>query len=193
MKTAFWLPSLLCLATILPDAGADPLDDRIAEMKSGGAAGDPAKLQNDVQAGLSKAGAVYRTAMVNDYLFQVKASIVDEENHGGWPCRSTLVYTASTRRALTSGLKSRFEQKPDAMVAYALICPAIYAKDDVLLNRALDYLRKNDPFLHQRAQLHMNVFWVPFINELLSRQRPSAATGKKDLKELDDPFSVLPR
>ena len=128
--------------------------------------------------------------MVDAYVSQVKASIVDEENHGGWPCRSWLVAQVSPRRIVTSSLKSRFERTPDAITAYAVICPAIYAKDDVLMNKALEYLKKYDPFLYEHAQAKMEAFWLPFVRDIQKRQTPPSKGAKV---ETDDPTSVLPR
>lgn len=189
MKTTFGLVVWLCLSSCAALVRADPLDDLIAARKSGGTRVDPAKQQATVQAGLSRASSAHASAMANSYLAQVKSSIIDPDNHGGWPCRSSLVYQPTMRRTLTAILKARFERQPDPIVAYAVICPAIYERNPELMNRAIDYLKKHDPFLHDLAQEQMSTFWLPFISNALKRQTPV----KKDVDAKDDPFSVLPR
>ena len=91
MKTTLRLIALLGLTSSTALVYADPLDDLIADRKSGVTRVDPAKQQATVQAGLSRASSAHASAMANSYLAQVKSSIVDPENHGGWPCRSSLV------------------------------------------------------------------------------------------------------
>jgi len=189
MKTPFRLVALLGLSALTTVVYADPLDDLIADRKSGVTRVDPAKQQATLQAGLSRASSAHAGAMANSYLAQVKSSIIDPENHGGWPCRSSLVFQPTTRRMLTAILKSRFERQPDAILAYAVICPAIYERNTELMDRAIDYLKKNDPFLHDLAQEQMSSFWLPFISTALRKQAPA----KKDVEAKDDPFSVLPR
>lgn len=189
MKTTLRLIALLCLSANTALVYADPLDDLIADRKSGVTRVDPAKQQATVQTGLSRASSAHASAMANSYLAQVKSSIVDPENHGGWPCRSSLVYQPTMRRTLTAILKSRFERQPDAITAYAVICPAIYERNHELMNRAIDYLKKHDLFLHDLAQEQMAAFWLPFISNVLKKQSPV----KKDVEAKDDPFSVLPR
>lgn len=189
MKTTLRLAALLCLSSTTALVYADPLDDLIADRKSGVTRIDPAQQQATVQAGLSRASSAHANAMANSYLAQVKSSIIDPENHGGWPCRSSLVYQPTTRRTLTAILKARFERQPDAITAYAVICPAIYERNNELLNRAIDYLKKHDPFLHDLAQEQMAAFWLPFISNVLKKQVPA----KKNVDAKDDPFSVLPR
>lgn len=188
MKTILWSAGF-CLVLFSPTARADALDTLIAELRSGSKTASAETSQDIVQRSLAGASAAYHDALANSYLTQVKASIVDEANHGGWPCRSSLIYQPSTRTSVTAALKRRFERTPDAMVAYALICPALYAKDEVLLQRALAYLEVYDAFLHQRAQASLPTFWQPFIASALKRQTPKPAAPLSK----DDPFSVLPR
>ena len=191
MKTTPWLACVVCLACAVPALRADQIDDLLSRMRSGAPPLDSTTQNQVVQSALSRTSSAHARAIADAYIAQVKASIVDDANHGGWPCRSWLVYQATPRRTLTSVLKSRFDSNPDAILAYALICPAIYAKDDALMNRALDYLKKFDPFLHQHAQTRMAQFWLPFIRDVQKRQ---PASSPKDAKaEKDDPFSVLPR
>ncbi len=190
MKTRCRIAAVLGFVLAAPSGRADPLDELIADVKSGVAPIDPAKRQATVQAGLGRASGSYANAMVDSYIAQVKASIIDPENHGGWPCRSALVYQPTTRRTLTAILRSRFERKPDAIIAYAILCPAIYERNDELLTRALNFLKVNDPFLHDHAQARLATFWLPFINQALKKQTP---TPKQTKESKDDPFSVLPR
>lgn len=161
----------------------DPLDEIISARRRGEPPGDANAEQEAIQKRLVTTSNAEHTAMTNAYLAQVKASIIDPEHHAGWPCRSWLVYQPTPRRQITPILKLRFERTPDAMLAYAVICPALYAKDEALLNRALAYLEKNDPFLHQRANEQMKSFWMSFIADALKRQTPTSkqANAEKDL------------
>ncbi len=189
MKTAVCFSPLFFLALLTPVVGADALDELIADKKAGVTRLDPATQQTIVRAGLSRASSAHANAMADSYLAQVKASIVDPQNHGGWPCRSTLVYSPTMRRSLFAILRARFERKPDAMLAYALICPTIFERNEELMTRALNYLRANDSFLHDHAQERMKSFWLPFISNALKKQ----TSVKKEVEAKDDPFSVLPR
>ena len=180
---------MLVVCVLAPAATApaprppDPLDEIISARRRGDLPGDPNAEQDAIQKRLSTAATAERTAMTNAYLAQVKASIIDPENHGGWPCRSWLVVQSTPRRMITPLLKTRFERTPDAGLAFAVICPALYAKDEALLNRALAYLEKNDPFLHQLANQQMKSFWMPFIADMLRKQTPASkqANAEKDL------------
>ena len=188
MKNVLWAVWLLVQAILSPTVcAADALDGFMEEVRNGGGAVDSDAAQRAIQARLAKDSTVFGNAIAESYLGQVKASVIDPDRHGGWPCRSSFVYYSNTRRALTLALNARFKHRPDAFLAYALICPALYAKDDAMLNTALDFLRKNDPFLHQLAQSNMGKFWLPFITSTQKKQAPAAAPAK------DDPLSLLSR
>ena len=169
---------------------ADPADDVINQMRSG------AKFLTErdrVQAArdtINPSLTAYNTAVVNAYVAQVKASIIDEQNHGGWPVRSWLITGTSSRNALLSALKYRMERSPEVIIAYAAICPALYADDQVLLRRALDYLEKYDPFLHEHARSKLKDYWQPYLAEVNSKKAP---TAKGPRKEKENPLSILPR
>ena len=188
--------SLLGLALLPSAMRADQLDDLIAAMKSDAPPPPPERVQEKIQEGLRTTSSAVSTAIANSYLAQVKASILDEANHGGWPCRSTYVYTPNYRSVLTQRLRFRFDQQPSPILAYAIICPAIYAQDNALLERALAYLKENDAFLSSRAESQMREFWLPFITSVLKRQTPPTKAAFKDptapKNPSDDPFSVLP-
>ena len=181
---------LVFAGVLLPVARADQIDDLISRLRAGAGPLEPAAQNQIVQAALSKTSSAQSKALADAYISQIKASIVDEENHGGWPCRSWLVVQATPRRIVTASLKGRFERTPDAITAYAMICPAIYANDDLLVNKALEYLKRFDPFLYEHAQAKMATFWLPFIRDIQRKQTPSTKGAKV---EKDDPTSVLPR
>lgn len=190
MKNSFqlgwrwWLIFSGCVLAVAATAPRppDPLDEIISGMRQGKSRGNPASEQEAIQKSLATTSSAESTALTNAYLAQVKASIIDLENHGGWPCRSWLVVQSTPRRMITPTLRLRFERTPDAILAFAMICPALYAKDDVLLERALDYLEKNDPFLHRLANEQMKSFWMPFIADVLRKQTPA---GKQPNAEKD--------
>ncbi len=188
IKNLVWAVWFLAQAILSPTiCAADALDGLMQGMRNEGGVADADAAQRAIQARLAKDSSVLGNAIAESYLGQVKASVIDPDRHGGWPCRSSLVYNSSTRRTLTLALNARFKHRPDAFLAYALICPALYAKDDAMLNTALNYLRKNDPFLHQLAQSNMGKFWLPFITNTQKKQAPATAPAK------DDPLSLLAR
>lgn len=180
MKTTAILASLFCLSIIRPLAGADPLDRLVDETRRSEPTTAPEDRQQVIQKGLAAGSGALRTALANDYLTQVKASIIDPENHGGWPCRSWLIYEPALRRQLTPTLTARFDKKPDPTLAYALICPALFHQNEALLSRVLEYLRKNDRFLHDLAQTNLKQHWRPFIANVLKRQTPATKQSKAD-------------
>ncbi|HTQ32103.1 MAG TPA: hypothetical protein VMI53_12910 [Opitutaceae bacterium] len=160
-----------CLAFCASLVRADRLDDLIAGLRSGAITSvDPDKRAEILKSSGQEALKAYNESMVNLYLWEIKASIVDEENHGGWPYRSFLIYDSVLRSSLTKALKARYEDKPDSILAYACICPAIYAGDDKQVADLESYLKQNDSFLYDREQAGVDKFWRPFIKSVLDEQ-----------------------
>ena len=179
---------LLCLGGAC--LHADPADDVINQMRMGAKSLTERDRVQAARDTINPSITAYNTAVVNAYVAQVKASIIDEQNHGGWPVRSWLITGTSSRNALLSALKYRMERSPEIILAYAAICPALYADDQVLLRRALDYLEKYDPFLHEHARNKLKGYWEPYIAEANRKKTP---TTKGSKKEKADPLSILPR
>ena len=162
MKTAFiFLASALCLGIFTPRARADKLDDMIAAMRNGAAA--PADKKEIMKTMGVAAQKTFADSIADMYLLEVKFSIIDSENNGGWPYRSFLVEEDPVlRNELTKALEERYKGKPDPILAYALICPAIYADDAALVDRLHEYLKDNDPFLYKLEQAHIDKYWRPY-------------------------------
>lgn len=174
MKTKkTFLAMAACLAFFAPSIHADRLDDLIAGLRSGAITSVDADKRAEILKSTGKAASdAYNESMVNLYLWEIKASIVDPENHGGWPYRSFLVYTPDLRSSLTKALKARYEDKPDPILAYARICPAIYAGDDQAVAGLESYLKENDSFLYDHEQADIDKYWRPFIKSVLDEQTP---------------------
>ena len=172
MKTSKILFALAtCLAFSAPLLRADRLDDLVAGLRSGAITSvDPAKRAEILKSTGETANNAFHESMVNLYLWEIKASIVDSDNHGGWPYRSFIVYDPDLRGSLTKALKARYEDKPDPVLAYARICPAIYAGDDQAVAGLESYLKQNDSFLYDREQAEVDKYWRPFIKSVLDEQ-----------------------
>lgn len=166
-----------CLLVAPARVTANSLDDLIAGLRSGAVkAIDPVRRQAIFDETNKVANEKYQSGLVALYLCEVKRSIVDPEDDGGWPYRSfMLVDDVDLRHDLTEALTKRFTATPDAIGAYALICPAIYAGDEGLVARCVAYLQKNDRFLFQRAEANMDKYWRPWIQAALRRQTQKSA------------------
>jgi hypothetical protein len=177
-KTPILLTLASCLALWLPQSQADQLDDLIAGMRKGVTvdAGQKAETIKTAQATASNS---YLESIVNLYLCEIKASIIDPDNNNGWPCRSFLLEGNPTlRKHLTKALKDRFEEKPDSILVYAAICPSIYAGDDKLVDRLQTYLKDHDSFLFDFEQGQVDQYWRPYIKGVLAKEAASTKTEK---------------
>ncbi len=76
------------------------------------------------------------------YIGQVKAALLDQENHGGWPFRSTVIYSEPGRSKTISQLLARLDAKPDRTVetAFALLAPSVIANNETAFRRAYTIL-----------------------------------------------------
>jgi hypothetical protein len=179
MKNA---PIILAFASYLllcaSPARADQLDDLISGMRKGVTvdAGQKAEIIKTAQATASNS---YLDSIVNLYLCEIKASIIDPANNNGWPCRSFLLEgNPSLRKHLTKALKDRFEEKPDSVLVYSAICPAIYAGDDKLVDRLQSYLKDHDSFLFNFEQGQIDSYWRPYIKNVIEKEAVGNKTGK---------------
>ncbi len=84
--------------------------------------------------------------------------------------RSFLVQRPPLRGLLTKALTERFETQPDGLPAFALIRPAIYARNARLVERLQAHLRDNDPFLHQVQATQIDACWRPYIRDVLAAE-----------------------
>lgn len=161
------LASAVCLALCCAPRGrADQLDDMIAAMRNGTPA--PANRKEIMKTAGAAAGKAYTDSIVNLYLEEVKASIVDTTDNGGWPYRSFLVEDDTLlREGVAKGLRERYKEKPDPILAYALICPALYEDDAALVGRLESYLKDNDPFLFKLEQAQIAKYWRPYVGAVM--------------------------
>jgi hypothetical protein len=161
-KTSLPLALGFCFLLVAPRTQATSLDDLVAGARSGTPA--PADKNDILKAAGKAAYGAYTDTLADLYLEEIKVSIVDPDQNGGWPFRSSLIESDYySRKSLTRELNRRFDEKPDAVLAYASICPALYAGDAARIDRLERYLQANDPFLYKMEQDQIARFWRPFI------------------------------
>lgn len=190
------LASAICFAFCVPQARADQLDDMIAAMRKGTPA--PANRKEILKTIGAAAGKAYTDSIVNLYLEEVKASIIDSTNNSGWPYRSFLVEDDPLlREDVAKGLKERYKEKPDPILAYALICPALYEEDAAMVGHLERYLKDNDPYLFKLEQTQIDKYWRPYVAavmklivapQLLCKMLPYIASNGTD-RELPVQFA----
>jgi hypothetical protein len=87
------------------------------------------------------------------FLGQVKAAILDEQKHGGWPFRSGLIWEASDRATILTELRARRAQggvdRP--LIDYALVGPLVMENAGDELAAVVEELRGDSPLLARRA------------------------------------------
>jgi len=154
---------------------ADQLDDLISSIKKGVAV-DAAQRTEVIRTTGEAAFKSYCDGMATLYLQEIKTAIVDPDDNGGWPVRSFLTEGANPflRVDLTKALKERFDKKPYSVLAYALICPALYTGDDKLVDQAQSYLKDHDSFLYKMEQGQIDSYWRPYIKSVLAKEAPAA-------------------
>jgi hypothetical protein len=140
-------------------ARADQLDDMIARLRRGGTI-DPNKLSDDLSEKMGNSQhKAFEEAAANLYVQEIKLSIVAPKTQGGWPYRSFLVEDDASREMVTDTLTARFKAKPDSILAFALICPALYAGDESKVKLYESYLKGSDPFLYDMEQKDIKGYW----------------------------------
>jgi hypothetical protein len=164
-----------CLLLCASRARADQLDDLISNLKKGVAV-DADQRKAIIHATGETAFKSYCDGMAILYLQEIKTAIVDPDNNGGWPVRSFLTEGADAymRGRLANALKDRFDKKPYSVLAYALICPALYTGDDKLVDQAQSYLKDHDSFLYKMEQTQIDSYWRPYIKSVLAKEAPAA-------------------
>jgi hypothetical protein len=175
-KIPIFLALASCLVLCASRARADQLDDLISGMRKGVAV-DADKRKEIIHTTGVAAYNSYCDSMANLYLQEVKESIADPDNNGGWPVRSFLTEGADpyVRGRLTKVLKDRFDKKPYSVLAYTLICPAIYTGDGKLVDQAESYLKDHDSFLYKMEQTQVDSYWRPYIKDVLAKEAPPPA------------------
>lgn len=100
----------------------------------------------------------------SNYLRQVKRSILDPLRNGGWPWRSTYVLAGSqTQKKTYSELKAIYEKDKTPLVAYALVCPAMYVDDMKLLPELFAKIAENQPLKARFDEVYAK-FWKPRLD-----------------------------
>lgn len=80
----------------------------------------------------------------SNYLRQIKRSILDPSHNSGWPWRSPYVLTDSkTQKVTYTELKAIYEKDKSPLVAYALVCPAMYVDDMEILPELFAKIAEN--------------------------------------------------
>lgn len=98
------------------------------------------------------------------YLSQIKRSILDPVRNGGWPWRSTYVLTDSkTQKKTYSELKAIYEKNKTPLVAYALVCPAMYVDDMEILPELFAKIAENQPLKARFDEVYAK-FWEPRLD-----------------------------
>ena len=175
-KTSIILALSSCLALCAPLVRADQLDDLISSLRKGVAV-DADKRKEIIHTTGEAAFKSYCDGMATLYLQEIKTAIVDPDHNGGWPVRSFLTEGADPylRVGLTKALQDRFEKKPYSVLAYALVCPALYTGDDKLVDEAQMYLKDHDSFLYKMEQTQIDSYWRPYIKNVLAKEAPAPA------------------
>jgi hypothetical protein len=173
-KTSAFLALTSCL--FLCASRADQLDDLISSIKKG-APVDAAKRTEAIRMTSDTAFKSYCDGMATLYLQEIKTAIVDPDHNGGWPVRSFLTEGADPylRVGLAKALQDRFDKKPYPVLAYAMICPALYTANDKLVDEAQSYLKDHDSYLYKMEQAQIDSYWRPYIKNVLAREAPPPA------------------
>lgn len=174
MKTSTFFALGCALGLCFSPSRADQLDDLITDMRNGTATSvDQNQRTEMLKATHEVASKSYQDGIVDLYLWEIKASIVDPDHNGGWPDHSFLVETSpDVRKNLTKALKERFDKKPYSLLAYALVCPALYVGDDKLVKEAESYLKAHDSFLYILERDQIDQSWRRHIKEILAQEMP---------------------
>jgi hypothetical protein len=175
MKTNPVFFSVILLISTCSLARADLIDDRLAMVRQGA----PATLSESERADVIKPDLErviekWKTAEVNLYVEKVKASLIDEIHDGGWPFRCSVVESNSENRPLIyQELRRLHGESNDAIIAYSLICPALYMKDTELAAQIRSELKSKDAFLSARVEKNYDM-WKRHIDSILAKE--TAAT-----------------
>jgi len=98
------------------------------------------------------------------YLNQIKVSILDPVRNGGWPWRSTYILSDSrTQKKTYSELKAIYEKNKTPLLAFALVCPAMYVDDMELLPELFAKIAENKPLKARFDEVYAK-FWKPRLD-----------------------------
>ncbi|MFY7817723.1 MAG: hypothetical protein ACOVRB_05090 [Akkermansiaceae bacterium] len=97
------------------------------------------------------------------YLNSVKMSVISPVRHGGWPYRSSLMDNEREQRKTYNELKAIYEKNPTPMVAYALVCPAMFVNDFKILPELFKKIGEN-PYLKTHFDQVYAKQWKPRLD-----------------------------
>ncbi len=98
-------------------------DEQVAKIRRGERV-TPAEMQRS----FDEVKARTHAKIVESYLSQVKWSLINEEDHGGWPFRSQ--YLVRSPQILFDGLRKIVQDTDDPVARFALIFSALYVKNE---------------------------------------------------------------
>jgi hypothetical protein len=98
------------------------------------------------------------------YLEDVKVSILDPVKNSGWPTRSPYVMADSkTQKQTYLELKAIYEKNKTPLLAYALVCPAMYVDDMEILPELIAKIGENKPLKARFDDVYKRV-WKPRLD-----------------------------
>lgn len=160
MKTFALAAGLILVAS--PTLRADQLDDLLKKVRAGESA---APGQAESEKLLEPAFKRFGPAVGALYLAQVKASLVDPENHGGWPCRSFWLWTEPNGAPqIHAWLTQQFASKGDALYLYASLCPLIVMERQEEIPPLVEKIKARDKFLGEKVDENLK-YWKDYIRE----------------------------
>lgn len=97
------------------------------------------------------------------YLHYLKLSVIDPVQNGGWPLRSTLVTDDRGQLKTYRELKEIYDRNKTPIVAYALVCPAMYVNDFDLLPELIAKIGENK-YLKAHFDKVYASYWKPRLD-----------------------------
>lgn len=157
-----------------PSSYVFPADPAFQELFSKVLLGD--EIHGRFKDDLSKAALGYAAVQGTDverYMNQVKAAALDSRNHGGWPFRSSLIWSAEQSATMIQELKKRLEEHPEEQIEIGLCLqsPAMIAGDETTFRQALD--------MNFRAGPKVAALSVSCVNSTMS-MRGNLSPGRWD-------------
>lgn len=154
MKYNILLPAFLFF--IITSARSENLDQAVDRFLVGEKlnAGDykHIKLPSD------KAPAKIDPVLAGDeYMLEIKLSIVDPNNHCVRPLNSHLVSTVRSQKMTYLEIKARYEKNKTPLLAYALVCPALFVDDREILPELFAKIGEN-----QALKTHFDFIYMRF-------------------------------
>lgn len=156
---------LICAISLLPCAGftqAETLDQALIRLFAGETL-TPQELDaiTDKHGLEANADGVLNNGTI--YLNQVKRSILDPVRQGGWPLRSDYVHEEREQVKTYRELKVIYEKQKTPVVAYALVCPAMFVNDFGLLPELIAKIGENKMLKAHFDKVYAS-YWKPRLD-----------------------------